>query len=352
MRERATVKSRQTCARLLAVALLMATKLVETAEPPAPNDVQRTGQASATSKPNADAAAARTQREPAPGSRRLVPPHSPVPQATPDADCRVETVADTGPVTYTVPIPQPGSKKRVAQCLMPPKQALALVSKGTLLVVDTRRPDDFERYRIPGSMNIGLPFVKTKAFLRDRAFALVDTGRASGTLEDSCRQLRAAGFKQAAVLRGGLIGWRGANGAIEGDLLAQRELTRMAPVELAQEGAYDDWIVLSLAAAPAAEVRKFIPQAVPLKAGIDAKLAAEVRAAVAKRSRKGVEPRVLLVDSDGTRTERIEHLLGGKLAYPVMLLDGGLAGYRRFWTEQASIWAALDRGPRKPGCGV
>jgi rhodanese-related sulfurtransferase len=285
----------------------------------------------------------------APASRGETTPKATLPDT---ADCRVETVADTGPVTYTVPIPRPGSKKRVAQCLMPPKQALALVNKGTLLVVDTRRPDDFERYRIPGSLNIALPFVKTKAFLRDRAFVLVDAGRASGTLEDSCRQLRAAGFKQAAVLRGGLIGWRGANGAIEGDLLGQRELTRMAPVELAQEGAYDDWIVLSLAAAPAAEVRKFIPQAVPLKAGIEAKLAAEVKAAVAKRSRKGVEPRVLLVDSDGTRTERIEHLLGGKLAYPVMLLDGGLAGYRKFWTEQAAIWAALERGPRKPGCGV
>lgn len=279
------------------------------------------------------------------------PPKSPPPPAA-TADCKVETVGETGPVTYTVPIPQPGSKQRVAECLVPVRRAVALASKGQILMIDVRITPDFEQYRIPGSLNIPLPFVKTKAFLRQRPFVLVNEGRSSGELEAACKTLRAAGFKQAGVLRGGLVGWRGANGTIEGDLLAQRELGRMPPVEFAQEGGYGDWIVVSLASVPAEELRKFLPQAVPVAVKDDIQLAAAVKSTVAKRARKGVEPKLLIVDDDGSRTERIEHALQGKLPQQVFVLEGGLAGYRKFWTEQAAIWAAVDRGPRKPRCGA
>jgi len=343
--------SRGSTVALLSVVLVATPAVLLSAEQAgAPAKPSTPSQQKAKPKPAAKPTQAAPKKKPAPPAEQAKPAPKAPPAET--ADCNVETVGETGPVTYTVPIPVPGSKKRVAQCLMPPKQALALANKGELLVVDTRSAGDFERYRIPGSLNIALPFVKTKAFLKDRSFVLVNEGHNSGALESACEQLRAAGFKQARVLRGGLLGWRSADGTIEGDLLAQRDLGRMRAIELAEEGGYADWIVMSLAKVPAEELRKFIPQAVPISVKDDAQLAAVVKATVAKRARKGVEPKLLIVDDDGSRTERIEHALKGKLPQQVLLLEGGLAGYRKFWTEQAAIWAAVERGPRKPRCGA
>jgi rhodanese-related sulfurtransferase len=269
------------------------------------------------------------------------------------ADCKVQAATETGPVSYTVPIPTPGSRQLVSQCLMPAKQAVALAARGALLIVDTRSEPEFERYRIPGSMNIPAAFVKTKAFLRGHAFVLANAGQTSAALEETCEALRAAGFKQAAVLRGGLSGWKKAQGVVEGDLLAQRELDRMQPVEYAEEGAYGDWLVASVADLPAQELTKFFPKAMPLpNAKDDTKFITDLDAAMIKRARKGLDLKVLIVDDDGSRIERLESRLPAALAGQVFFLEGGVAGYRRFWSEQAAIWAALDRGPKQPRCGA
>lgn len=269
------------------------------------------------------------------------------------ADCTVEARGEAGPVTYTVPIPVPGSRQRVSQCLLAPKQAVGLAKKGALLAVDTRTEPEFERYRIPGSLNIPLAFVKTKPFLRERAFALVNDGQSTAALERACEALHAAGFKHAAVLRGGLAGWRKAGGTIDGDPLAQRSLNRMEPIEYAEEGGYGDWLVASVATAPADEVAKFLPRAVTLTPGDDgARFGADLEAAIAKRARKGVDLKVLVVDDDGKRIERLESLLPADVASRVLFLNGGFQGYRRFWSEQAAIWAAVERGPKPPHCGA
>lgn len=321
-------------------------------QPPAKPPAKAEGKPKAKPKPGSQA---QKPKKDAPPPSEPPPVKADEPTAPPQetANCAVESVAETGPVTYTVPIPVPGSKQRVMGCLMAPKQALGQYKKGSLFVVDVRAAAEFERYRIPGAMNIPLSFVKTKAFLKGQPFVLVDANPASGALESACQQLREAGFKQAAVLRGGLVGWRRVNGTIEGDLLAQRRLNRMAPGEFAEEGGYADWLVVSVASAPEGELSKFLPKAVALPAATDdARFAAELKSAVAKRMRKGTELNVLIVDDDGRRIEKLESLVPSGLANPVLFLEGGLAGYRKFWTEQAAIWAAADRGPKRPRCGA
>jgi rhodanese-related sulfurtransferase len=302
---------------------------------------------SAGTSPGTSPAAAGANAKPAKATK---PPEAAPPAA---ADCTVEAASDAGPVTYTVPIPVPGSRQRASQCLVAPKQAVALARKGALLVVDTRSQAEFERYRIPGSLNIPPAFVKTKPFLRDRAFVLTDDGQSTAALEQACEGLRSAGFKQAAVLRGGLAGWKQADGAIEGDLLAQRALNRMEPIEYAEEGGYGDWLVASVASAPADELGRFLPQAVSLPNGADdSKFAAALKAAIAKRARKGVDLKVLVVDDNGSRIDKLDTLLPADVSARVYFLSGGIQGYRRFWSEQAAIWAAAERGPKKPHCGA
>ncbi len=348
-------------AAALIAALAFATA-APAADPPAPKSTaparpakKPAAQATPKSKPKANPQAQKPKSKDTAAPAAAQPAKTDETPAAPQetANCTVESVTETGPVTYMVPIPVPGSRQRAAKCLMAPKQALAAYKKGSLFVVDVRGTTEFEQYRIPGAMNIPLSFVKTKAFLQGQPFVLVDANPGSGELESACQQLRETGFKQAAVLRGGLTGWRRAGGTIEGDLLAQRDLNRMPPAELAEEGGYADWLVLSVASAPQEELTKFLPGAVALPhAADDARFAADLKAAVAKRARKGTELNVLVVDDDGTRIEKLESLVPGGLASPVLFLEGGLAGYRKFWTEQAAIWAAADRGPKRPRCGA
>ena len=96
-----------------------------------------------------------------------------------------------------------------------------------------------------------------------------------------------------------------------------------------------------------------LPKAVTLpKAADDARFAASLKSAVAKHARKGTDLQVLVVDDDGKRIEKLEHLVPDSLSNRVVFLEGGFAGYRRFWSEQAAIWAAGARGPKRPPCGA
>jgi len=254
---------------------------------------------------------------------------------------------------YSVRLPAPGSKQRVSACLISAKQAIQQSGKSELLLVDVRPAHAYERYRIAGSLNIPLAFVKTKSFLKPQAFALINEGRDSAGLEAMCQELRTQGFTRAAVLQGGLNAWRRAKGAIDGDLLAQRELTRMHHAELAVEGNYADWIVVSIATAPVRDVHSLLPEALSVAPVDDStRLVTAVKSAIAKKARKGIDSRVLVVDDDGTRYDRIETGLMRALTQSVYFLDGGLNGYRKFWSEQATIWAAAAKPPRKPACGA
>ena len=276
------------------------------------------------------------------------------PASEPDASCTVDSIdpRSNERVTYTVRVPTPGTRQRVASCLLPVKQAMQRVAKGDLLLIDVRNADAFEQYRIPGSLNAPLPFVKTKAFLKTRAFALVNEGRQTAELEAACQALRGEGFANATVLQGGLGAWRKAKGELEGDVLAQRDLNRMRSIEFAEEGNYADWLVVSVAGTSMKEVQALLPRAVVMKRSDDAALANSLKAVVVKRARKGVDLKVLIVDDDGSRYDRIEKVVSGALSQNVYFLEGGLAAYRKFWSEQATIWAAAAKPPRKPMCGA
>jgi rhodanese-related sulfurtransferase len=273
----------------------------------------------------------------------------------PASDCTLDALdpQTNRSVIYSVRLPAPGSKQRVSACLLPAKQAIQQARKSELLLVDVRTARSYERYRVAGSLNIPIAFVKTKSFLKPQAFALVNEGRESSELEAMCQELRAQGFSRAVVLQGGLNAWRKAKGVIDGDLLAQRELTHMHHAEFAAEGNYADWIVVSIATVPVKDVQSLLPQAVSVPPVEDSgKLAAAVKSAVAKRARKGTESKVLVVDDDGARYDRIENDLAAVLPQSLYFLDGGLKGYRKFWSEQATIWAAAAKPPRKPACGA
>ena len=276
-----------------------------------------------------------------------------VPVAPELAGCPVDEPAAAATTRAPAEPPKLAPAKRVKACLIAPKDALAHVSKGRLLLIDVRPVAQFDQFRIPGSLNIPADFVRTKSFLKQQPFALVGEGRDSGSVEELCSRLKAAGFAHAGVLHGGLNGWRRAGGVVAGDLLAQRHLNRMSAVELASERAYPDLLVVDLSDAPRNDAKTFFPRAVSLPAGTaEDRLIAAVKTAVRKRTGKGAPFRLLVVDNDGSGYERIESALQEALPNETYFLEGGLAGYKKFWREQAAVWAAAAQPPRRPGCGA
>ena len=59
----------------------------------------------------------------------------------------------------------------------------------TILLVDVRRPEEFEKSRIPNTLNIPLHKVKTKIFLKNLDFVLINAGGNYRTLEEEAARL-------------------------------------------------------------------------------------------------------------------------------------------------------------------
>lgn len=103
-----------------------------------------------------------------------------------------------------------------------------ITDRQPVVLVDIRSEDDFLRCRIPGSINIPLAFIKTKAFLKKKALVLVSQGYDQRYMKAECRRLKQGGF-EAAILLGGIFAWRQAGGKLAGDLTALESPVPMAP---------------------------------------------------------------------------------------------------------------------------
>jgi len=85
------------------------------------------------------------------------------------------------------------------------------------ILVDVRNEAAFEKTRIPESINVPLPFVKTKQYLRDMQIVLVDNGYNFTRLLREAKVLKEKGF-DVSILAGGLAAWHQKGGKLVGDL--------------------------------------------------------------------------------------------------------------------------------------
>ena len=65
-----------------------------------------------------------------------------------------------------------------------------------IILIDVRKRVEFEKFRIPGSINIPLFAIKTKAFLKSKSLVIVNEGYNYSELEQECEHLREAGFSR------------------------------------------------------------------------------------------------------------------------------------------------------------
>jgi len=237
-----------------------------------------------------------------------------------------------------------------AACAISADEIKAWHPSGDFLVVDSRPRREFERIRIPGSVNFPVSDLKTKLYLKERQLLLVDRGYLGHEAMAACRALRDAGFGRLRVLVGGLEAWRQHLGALAGERLAEAALDRIPPRAFDAGLRRGKWIVVDVSDAPETSGGELSSAVAHVPFGKDGSgFATRLRTAVAAQSGQA-DPVVVIVDRDGARYPAIDRVLGADRPGSLYFLEGGLDDYHRYRTQQQAMLARAIVAGCEQGC--
>ncbi|NJL60103.1 MAG: rhodanese-like domain-containing protein [Desulfobacteraceae bacterium] len=127
-----------------------------------------------------------------------------------------------------------------------------------IILIDTRNKTEFEKFRIPDSINVPLFALKTKDFLKPKSLILINEGYHQAQLRKTCKELNSAGFR-ASFIYGGLNAWKENGGQIEGDPFAQKELDKITPLDFFAEKDGENRIVIDVSSSENKNIRSLLP---------------------------------------------------------------------------------------------
>jgi len=198
-----------------------------------------------------------------------------------------------------------------------------------MTLVDVRGPEEFERLRIPGSINLPLHAVKAKAFLKTQPFALVSGGCEWRDLESECKRLQQSGF-MPSILFGGLVAWQAQGGPLEGDRLLVATYKEI-PVQLFfREKDYESIKVFDVSPNPLPDTKKLIHGNVHVE---------NIESLVKLAKQKGPRHRaIVLFNENGEQYEKFDAALKKAGISTAFYLKGGINGYRNFLENTTLSW--------------
>ena len=212
--------------------------------------------------------------------------------------------------------------------------AQKLKSDGTLTIVDVRPSREYARARIPGSLNMPLHFIRTKAFLKKAPFVLVYADMAYRKLEIACRRLRESGFKPL-ILNGGLGAWVASGGEIAGDLFAAKRFNRIRPEVFHLEKDLDHRLVVDLSGRE--EETGSLPPDTLKVTGNDSRTTDVIKKLKAMQAE---DPYllVMVLNKNGEDYARIDKTLHENGLLNASYLAGGIAAYESYLEDLALSW--------------
>jgi rhodanese-related sulfurtransferase len=213
----------------------------------------------------------------------------------------------------------------------------------TVLLVDVRRAEEFEKSRIPNTLNIPLHKVKTKIFLKNLDFVLINAGSNYRTLEEEAARLKSQGFIKVKVLTGGMSAWQDADGRVDGDPDSLSKLNEISPRDFNVDSIYDDWILLNTSKVKPVEKDSVFSQAsyVPFNDNRD-DFVKQVQSALVARDDIPL-PFILIFNMNG-EYGHIKYALRNTELINVFYLKGGTAAYQDFLKKQEMM---LNPGGKK-----
>lgn len=241
-------------------------------------------------------------------------------------------------------------KQRDSSCYIAGDSAQASIDRGRAVLVDIRSAEAFQRHHVPGSLNMPLHAIRTKAFLRSNPVILLDDGLSAETLEGACADLRRNGFAQVNVLRGGIRVWAEQGRPVIGDRLAIAELKWLSPNALFVERRYDDWLVLDFSQKHDPVALKWLPRNVERINAARPNATAIVKKAVEHKAKNRPWLNVLVVNDDGEGYDKLGSLMRKAGIKHEAYLTGGIRGYRDFLSNQVAMWDRKSQSSRVPAC--
>lgn len=205
-----------------------------------------------------------------------------------------------------------------------------------LRLIDVRSVQAFSEVHIPSSLNVAGFALKTQRQLQSSTLVLVDAVGGDPALEQTCRDLRKAGFTAMWILKGGLNAWHRAGGPLEGSLAAIDKLAVLTPAEFLHMRDFSDTRVLYVGAPTNIDHAAFLIPEIIYSGGRSSRDA----------NPSSVSTPVILVTDRGEPGERSVAKSLGLDDVETLFLAGGLAGYEEF-LRQAS--AKPERHVMKSG---
>jgi rhodanese-related sulfurtransferase len=209
--------------------------------------------------------------------------------------------------------------------------------KRELVLVDVGPREEYQRIRIPGSINIPLFALRTKTFLKSKPVVLIHKGSSPHRLEEECRRLRDGGFLRVCALHGGLAAWIQKGGPIQGDVFSRKELSRVSPQDAFLERDKEGWIVVDVSESNGPDSRRLIPEVatVPYRDNQEEFLAGFKE--ILGREDGNPFRLILICNQTGEYPEKMERVIREAATYPVFYLEGGLVAYDKFLKQNVLI---------------
>jgi rhodanese-related sulfurtransferase len=213
-----------------------------------------------------------------------------------------------------------------------------LKEKNGIILIDVRNSKEFEKFRIPGSINIPIFSIKTKTFLKSKPLVLVNEGYSYNQLENECQNLRDNDFT-VFILAGGLNFWKQKGGTVEGNIFAQKELNIIPPRPFFAEKDFDNWILIDISQKENSESHHLIPRRINIPfSDNENSFVSELKKLIIKQKANPILS-ILIFNESGEHYKKVKELIKEKgIEKNIFYLEGGIKSYKSFLYKQALMW--------------
>ncbi|MCP4672578.1 MAG: rhodanese-like domain-containing protein [Desulfobacula sp.] len=212
-----------------------------------------------------------------------------------------------------------------------------LKQKERLFLVDIRHEKEFSAFKIPGSINIPLSFIKTKQFLKTKPVILIHRAMAYSEIISRVNELKKKGFN-IKILQGGLWAWKHKGGVLVGDPFLPDNLNKISAKTFFMEKDNEEWMIFNACSKPSKNQLKLIPHAIDTSQSKN-KIPQLVQSlfsgkAVLKKQTKIAKNNplmaVIIFNETGKDYESLEHQINKAYGHKIFYLKGGLEAYQKF----------------------
>ena len=234
------------------------------------------------------------------------------------------------------------------ECALEPAAVRALVGKPQVVLVDTRRANEFAEFHIDTAMNMDWNRIRTSPFHGTHTIVLVGSGKAERSLYTACAELRRTGEARVHVLHGGMGRWIAAGEPIIGRPPDLPRYLALTDEELLDELSFSSNLPLAFPKASGFQGQESRIEL--LARGDPATLS---QALIRRGAAPGAMPvaSVLLL-TGGERNAGWQKFSVASRPLPLLIYEGRPDQFKAFMRQKRAIWAAQSRGPLELPCSL